>query len=135
MVKNILIVIFWTCITNDKDTAIEININFSADSFILPSTPNVNFNLYLPIEEMTLEKEPLLNYGLDLKSYLDENIDKSSELIRTIFPNESHLFYTVAISNDRANGPFRAGFELENEDLIYKINGYEKNCGKITKQK
>ena len=124
-------VVFWTCITNETDTDLEVKIDFSADSFRIPSSPNVNFNLYLPMEEMTLEKEPLLNYGLNLKSFLDENIDKSSELIKKISPNDSHLFYTVAISNYGVNGPLRAGFELENKDLIYKINGYEINCGKI----
>lgn len=61
---------------------------------------------------MTLEKEPLPNYGLDLKSFLDENIDKSSELTLSISPNDSYLFYSVAISNQGINGTVRAGFEL-----------------------
>ena len=132
--KKYTFVVFWTCITNETDTDLEVKINFSTDSFIIPSSPNVNFNLYIPTEEMTLKKEPLLNYGLDFKSFLDENIDKPSELIKKISPNNSHLFYTIAISNDSVNGPIRAGFELENTDLIYKINGYEINCGKITEQ-
>jgi hypothetical protein len=129
--KEYVFVIFWTCITNETDTNLEVKIDFSADSFIVPSSPNVNFNLYLPLEEMTLEKETLLNYGLDLKSFLDENIDKPSELITSITPNDSHLFYMVAISNQGVNGVVRAGFELQKEELIYKINNREINCGRI----
>ena len=129
--KEYAFVVFWTCITNETNTDLEVKIDFSADSFIIPSSPNVNFNLYLPMEEMTPEKEPLLNYGLNLKSFLDENIDKPSEMIKKISPNDSHLFYSVAISNYGVNGPIRAGFELENKALIYRINGYEINCGKI----
>lgn len=125
-------VVFWTSITNQTDSDLELKIDFSADSFIIPLWPNVNFNLYLPSEEMTLEKEPLFNYGLDLKSFLDENIEKPSVIVKTISPNESFLFYTVAISDKGADGTIRAGFEIENQDLIYKINGHKINCGKIT---
>jgi len=129
--KEYAYVVFWTCITNKTNTDLEIKIDFSATPFTIPSSPNVIFNLYLPMEEMTPDKEPLQNYGLDLKSFLDENIDKPSDLIKKIPPNNSHFFYTVTISNDGVNGVMRAGFELKNKDLIYKINGYEINCGKI----
>ncbi len=133
--KEFVFVIFWTCITNETDTNLDVKIDFSADSFILPSSPNVNFNLYLPMKEMTIEKEPLPNYGLDLKSFLDENIYKPSELIKSISPNDSYLFYMVAISNQGVNGPVRAGFELQDQELIYKINGHEINCGRIVTKK
>ncbi len=133
--KSYSYLVFWTCITNETDNDLEVKIDFSADSLIIPFWPNEYFNLYLPMEEMTLEKEPLFNYGLDLKSFLDENIYKPSELIKKITPNDSHLFYTVAIFNDGVNGTLRAGFELENQDLIYKINGYGIICGKITTKK
>ena len=142
--KKYVFVVFWTCITNETDTDLELQIEFLTNSLIIPSSSNdsnnlylpleknVIFNLYLPMEKMTLEKEPLLNYGLNIKSFLDENIDKPSKLIKKISPNDSHIFYTVAISNEGVNGPIRAGFELENKDLIYKINGNEIICGKIT---
>ncbi len=129
--KEYVFVAFWTCITNETDTNLELNIDFSTDSFTVPSSPYVNFNLYLPMEEMTLEKEPLLNYGLDLKSFLDENIDKPSELLTTISPNDSYLFYVVALSNQGVNGVVRAGFELQKQDLFYKINDHEISCGRI----
>ena len=80
---------------------------------------------------MTLEKEPLPNYGLDLKLFLDKNIDKPTEFTTSISQKDSHLFYIVAISNQGINGVVRAGFELQKEKLIYKINNHEISCGQI----
>lgn len=133
--KEYISVIFWTCITNETNSDLEITINFPIESFTVTSSPDVSFNFYLPKEEMTIEKEPLFNHGLDLKSFLDKNIDKPSELLATISPKDSYLFYVVALSNRGVNGVVRAGFELENKDLIYKINGYEISCGKIITRK
>ena len=128
-------VIFWTCITNETDSNIELKIDFLPDSFTTPSSPNVNFNIYLPQEEMMFEKDSLYNYGLNLKSFLDESINKPSELNTIIKPNDLYLFYTGAISNRGVNGVVRAGFELDNQDLVYKLNGYQVNCGEIVIEK
>lgn len=133
--KEYAFVIFWTCITNETNSDLKLKIDFSQESFTVPSSPLVNFNLYLPTEEMTIEKESLPNYGLDLKSFLDENIDKPSELTLSISSNETHLFYSVAISNQGVNGPVRAGFELQKQNLIYKINNHEINSGQIITKK
>lgn len=129
--KEYVYVIFWTCITNETDSDLEITINFPIDSFTVTSSPDVNFNFYLPKEEMTIEKERLFNHGLNLKSFLDKNVDKPSELLATISPKDSYLFNVVALSNRGVNGVVRAGFELQKQDLFYKINGYEISCGKI----
>lgn len=129
--KEYVFLVFWTSITNETDSNLELEIDFSNDSFTIPTSPNVIFNLYLPNEEMTLKKEDLLNYGLDLKTFLHKNIDKPSELTKTIHPNQSCLFYTIALSNQGINGAVRAGFELNKQDLIYKINDYKVTCGKI----
>lgn len=129
--KEYVYVVFWTRISNETVSNLELEIHFPNESFTIPSSPNTVFNLHVPKKEMTNEKETLYNYGLDLKSFLDENIDKPSELVTTIHPNDSFLFYTVAISNQGINGVVRAGFELERRDLIYKINGYKINCGRI----
>ena len=80
---------------------------------------------------MSLEKETLPNYGLDINNFLEKNINKPSKLRTIIEPNNSHLFYTVVITNKGVNGTVRAGFELQREELIYKINNHEINCGKI----
>lgn len=129
--KEYVYLVFWTCIKNETDSDLALSIEFPIETFTVPSTPEVNFNLYLPIEEMTLNKEPLFNYGLDLKLFLDKYIEKSPELIKTIRPNESYSFYVVALSNKGVNGVVRTGFELQEEKLIYKINNHEINCGRI----
>ena len=133
--KEYVYVVFWTSITNERDSDLELSIDFPIESFTVPSSPNVNFNLYLPNEEMTLEKEPLFNYGLDLKSFLDENIEKPSELVKTISPNESYRFYVIALSNQGVDGVVRAGFELQKHKLIFKINNHEINSGQIKTKK
>lgn len=129
--KEYVYVIFWTCITNETATDLELTIDFQIDKFTIPSSLVTKFQLYLPKEKMTLEKEPLFNYGLDLKSFLNKNIYKPSELLTTISPNNSYHFYVVALSNQGVNGVVRAGFELQKQDLFYKINDHEISCGRI----
>ena len=129
--KEYIYLVFWTCIKNETDSDLALSIEFPIEPFTVPSSPEVNFNLYLPIEEMAQNKEPLFSYGLDLKLFLDKNIEKSPELIKTIKPNESYSFYVVALSNKGVDGVVRAGFELQKEKLIYKINNHEINCGRI----
>lgn len=127
-------VIFWTCITNETASDLAVKINFPNTLSKLPFSPTTIFNLYLPEEEMTLEKEPLFDYGLDIKSFLDENIAHASQLTKSIPPNASYLFYAVAIAKS-GSGPIRAGFELEGRKLVYRINDYRLNCGSMQPDK
>ena len=129
--NDYVFLVFWTSITNETETDIEIKVNLLPESFEIPSSPNIEFNLYMPKEEMTVEQVNLQNYGLDLKSFLDENIDTTSKLIARISPKTSHLLYMVAVSNQGVNGIVRAGFELEGQDLIYQINGHKIYCGEV----
>ena len=129
--KESVYVVFWTCITNETDSDIEITINFPIDPFMIQSSPEINFNFYLPKEEMTHEKAGMFSYGLDLKSFLDKNIDEPSELLVTISPKDTHSFYVVALSNRGVNGVVRAGFELQKQKLIYKINNHEIISGQV----
>ena len=80
---------------------------------------------------MAIEKAGMYSYGLDLKSFLDKNFDQPSELQITISPKDSHSFYVAALSNRGVNGVIRAGFELQKQELIYKINNYEIECGRV----
>lgn len=132
--KNYVFVVFWSCITNETDTEIELKVNLSPESFVIPSSPNVEFNLYLPEENMLIENESLPNYGLDVKSYLDKKIGDSSNLITSISPKTSHLLYMVAVSNQGVNGTIRAGFELEGQKLFYHINGHKVYCGEVVEK-
>jgi hypothetical protein len=133
--KEYVYVVLWTSITNERDSDLEFSIDFPLKSITPPSSPNVNFNLYVPIAEMTFENEPLFNYGLDLKSFLDQNIEKPSGLVKTINPNESYLFYVIVLSNQGVDGAMRAGFELQKQKLIYKINNHEIESGQIKTKK
>ncbi len=133
--KKYVYAVFWTCITNESDSDLEININFPINPIMVQSSPDINFNFYLPKEEMSIEKAGLFGYGLDLKSFLDKNIDQPSELLVTISPKDSHSFYVVALSNRGVNGVVRAGFELQKLTLIYKINNHEIISGQIITKK
>ncbi|RMB56314.1 hypothetical protein EAX61_14595 [Dokdonia sinensis] len=129
--KEFIYVTFWTCISNDTASTMELEIDFPADSFTLPSSPGTNFNVSIPNDEMKLEKESLPNYGLDITAFLEEKINKKSNLRATIVPFSSHLFYTVVISDRGVNGPLRAGYELKDGKIIYKINDFDLQCGRI----
>ena len=131
--KEYAYVIFWTCITNESESNLTLDIQFSNDLSTLPFEPKTIFSLYLPDEKMSFEKEPLFDYGLDIKSFLDEKIDQPTQLRKSIPSGESYLFYSVAISKP-VSGGVRAGFELEGREVIYKINDYQVRCGSITKE-
>jgi hypothetical protein len=73
-------VVFWSCITNNSVSDIELNVNISANSFSIPSSPTLDFKLFLPNEEMTLDKDGLQNYGLDLSEFLNSNINSPSNI-------------------------------------------------------
>ena len=64
--KAYVYVIFWTRVTNETDADLELSVDFPIDSFTVPSSPDIYFHLYLPKEEMTLDKESLFNYLNDL---------------------------------------------------------------------
>ncbi len=129
--KEYVFVVFWSRITNKSISDLEVEVNLSPASFTVPTSTDVNFSLYLPSEEMTLEKDPLKNYGLDIKAFLEENIGKPSKLNKTISPNDSQLLYMVAVSDKGVEGVVRAGFELSGQKLVYKINGHKIECGRI----
>ncbi|AZQ44491.1 hypothetical protein [Nonlabens ponticola] len=129
--KEYVYVIFWTSITNSSDASMQLNLAFSANSFTIPSSGDINFNVYLPDTEMKPEKAALPNYGLDIISYLNKNLDSKTKLGATITPHSSYSFYTVAIANQGVEGTMRAGFELQNEELIYGLNNHKISSGTI----
>lgn len=124
--------IFWTRLKNETAVPLELTINFPADSFQLPFSVDNSVKLLLPPNIMSLEKEPLFNYGLtNLDHFLDNNHNKKSNLKRIINPDESYLFYVTTLYNNGINGNVRAGFILKNNQLFYKISGMEIPCGSI----
>jgi hypothetical protein len=110
----------------------------------VPSLPGKYFKILLPPDTMTLDKEPLRDYGIkDLKSFLDNNIHQPSSLKRTINPKESGGFYVAILFDEGVVGPFRTGLSIKGQNLVYKVTRYagkqgvllvdekEINCGSI----
>jgi hypothetical protein len=114
--------VFWTRIINETNNPLELNINIPADSFAIFTPPGSYLRLLLPSETMSFDKLSKFNYGLtDLKSYLDENLDKSSFSRKTINPDEEHIFYIAALSY-KAGGTPRAELILKEQGLYYKMS-------------
>jgi hypothetical protein len=135
------VVVFWTRITNETDNPLKLEIDFSGDSYEFPSTVGSSvgsyFKILLPSDTMTRDKESLFNYGVpDLKSFLDNSVDKPSSLKRTIDPKNSSAFYVVRLSLPAqlpgdGNGTTRAELSLKGQNLFYTLNGKEIHCGSI----
>ena len=136
-------VLFWTRITNETENPLELNINFPVE-YEVPSLPGKYFKILLPPDTMSLDREPLPDYGIaDLKSFLDNNIHKPSSLKRTIKPKESGGFYVAILFDEGVIGPFRTGLSIKGQNLVYKVTRYagkqgvlfvdekEINCGSI----
>ena len=136
-------VLFWTRITNEAESPLELNIDFPVE-YEVPSLPGKYFKILLPSDTMTLDKEPLPDYGItDLKSFLDSNIHKPSSLKRTINPKESGGLYVAILFDEGVSGPFRTGLSIKGQNLVYKVTRYtgkqgvqfvdekEINCGSI----
>ena len=135
---------FWTRIINETDNPLELKINFPVDSYELPSLPGKYFKILVLPDTMTVDKEPLYNYGLtDLKSFLDNSIHKPSSLKRTINPKESSVFYVVILFDKGVAGPIRTGLSIKGQNLFYRISRLDStpahslmdekeiNCGSI----
>ena len=134
--KTYIYAVFWTRIVNETDNPCELTIDFPAESRELPSAPGVYYRLFFPPDTMTIDKEPLYDYGLTrLKSLLDNGLSKPSSLKRTINPKESSAFYVVTLSNKGVGGTLRTGVTIKDQNILYRINKTEIHCGKINLKK
>lgn len=130
--ENFVYAVFWTRITNETNTPIELKIDYPEDGFHLPNSIDNSVKLLLPTNRMTLEKVPLFNYGFtDIEVYLNKNYNKESSLSKTIPAKQSYLFYVTALYDKGVEGIIRAGFIMKNNQLFYKISGLEIPCGRI----
>ena len=117
--------LFWTRIINETENPLELNIDFPVNSFEPPWLPGKYYQVLVPPDTKTIDKEPLYDYGLTgLKSFLDNSIHKPSSLKRIINPKESSGFYVVILSrvNEGAPGALRTGLSLKGQDLIYRVS-------------
>ncbi len=125
--------IFWTGIINETDNHLELKIDFPVDSYEVPWLPCKYYKVLVPPDTMTIDKEPLYDYGLTgLKSFLDNSIHKPSSLKRTINPKESSGFYVVILSLRTEGAPggiLRTGLSLKGQNLFYRISLYASTAG------
>lgn len=137
-------ILFWTRIINETENPLELKIDFPVDSYQVPTLPGKYFKILIPSDTMTLDKEPLQDYGMnDLNFFLDSSIHKPSSLKRTINPKESSGFYVVILFDNGVAGPTRTGLSIKGQHLFYKVARYtgkqggslvdekEINCGSI----
>jgi len=124
-------VLFWTRITNETENPLELNIDFPVE-YEVPSLPGRYFKILLPSDTMTLDKEPLPDYGItDLKSFLDNSMHMPSSLKRTINPKESSGFYAAILFDSGVVGPFRTGLSIKGQNLFYKVTRYAGKQGAL----
>ena len=134
--KDFRYVIFWTRVINETAYPLELTINFPADSFAIPSAPDNYFKLLIPLDTMTLDKEPLFDYGLiGLKSFLDTSLNKPTMLQRTINPKDACLFYVIDLHHRGVKGVVRAAFSLKEQYFFYRVNDKEIPCGQLVYKK
>ena len=141
--KKYIYAVFFTRITNETADPFELKIDFPVDSFEFPLSSGKYMKLLIPSDTVTPDKEPLYDYGLATRSFLDTGINKSYSLKRTIDPKGSTAFYVLTFSNQGSGGILRTGLSLKGQDLFYRISCYssthdlslmdekEINCGSI----
>lgn len=116
--------VFFTRISNETGKPIEMKIDFSAHPINIPNSPNTYVKLFLPQDEMTLEKQDLFSYGItELKSQ-----DESTSFQKKVGHNEACLFYVVALfyqthasAQHEDKGGNRGEFFLEGKNLYYSM--------------
>jgi hypothetical protein len=120
---------WWTQITNETVDPIELKIDFPIDSFEFPSSSGRYIKLLIPSDTMTVDKTSLFDYGLNVKSFLDNHRFEASSLKRTINPKDSTAFHIVFLSKWKpiagGSGGLRTGLTLKGQNLIYKISAYK----------
>lgn len=129
--KAYIFAVFWTQISNETDSPFELTLDFPADSFELPSSPDNYFKLFLPDEKMTIDRASLYNYGLaDLDAVLDYKLQNSTSIQRTINSKETSLFYVITLFKKGVKGTIRTSLSLKDNKLYYRINDKEIQSGK-----
>jgi len=114
-------VVFWTRMSNQSATPIELKLKFPDVTFFKPPASYVK--IVLPKESMNIEKEQLFDYGLtNLQSLLNDESNQLSILKKKIGPKEDYFFYVTVFIHIDGSGSARAKFELKDKELFYKIS-------------
>ena len=114
-------VVFWTRMSNQFATPIELKVKFPEVTFF--KSPDSYIKIVLPKESMNIEKEQLFDYGLtNLQSILNDESNQLGILQKKIGPKEDYLFYVTVFIHIEGSGSARAKFELNDKELFYKIS-------------
>jgi hypothetical protein len=114
-------VVFWTRMSNQSATPIELKVKFPEVTFFKSSDSYIK--IVLPKESMNIEKEQLFDYGLtNLQSILNDESNQLVILQKKIGPKEDYLFYVTVFIHIEGSGSARAKFELNDKELFYKIS-------------
>jgi hypothetical protein len=148
--KSFVYTIYWTRLSNESASPLEVNINFPADPVLLTASSDIYFKLVLPPNKVEQaqkslinydmpghktdlsEKDPVFNYGLtDLKAALDKGLHKPSSFLRIIPPNDTVSFYVITLFNKGVKAVVGTGLILEGKELFYTVNGKKIEVGEI----
>ncbi|MEM6800567.1 MAG: hypothetical protein AAF696_04135 [Bacteroidota bacterium] len=117
--------VFFTRVVNESEKSLELSVNFPADSFAIPNSPDTYMKIFLPPDTMALEKKVLLSYGFGEL----ESLDQPSSFKRCVNPKEDYLFYAVAFfyqtkaeAWEQERGGNRAEFVLKGQELFFKMS-------------
>jgi hypothetical protein len=114
-------VVFWTRMSNQSATTIELKVKFPEVTFF--KSPDSYIKIVLPKETMKIEKEQLFDYGLtNLQSILNDESNQLGILQKKIGSKEDYLFYVTVFIHIEGGGSARAKFELNDKELLYKIS-------------
>ena len=114
-------VVFWTRMSNQSATTIELKVKFPEVTFF--KSPDSYIKIVLPKETMKIEKEQLFDYGLtNFQSLLNDESNQLGILQKKIGPKEDYLFYVTVFIHIEGGGSARAKFELTDKELLYKIS-------------
>jgi hypothetical protein len=112
---------FWTRMSNQSATPIELKVKFPEVTFF--KSPDSYIKIVLPKETMKIEKEQLFDYGLtNFQSLLNDETNQLGILQKKIGPKEDYLFYVTVFIHIEGGGAARAKFELNDKELLYKIS-------------
>ena len=114
-------VVFWTRMSNQSATPIELKIKFPEVTFF--KSPDSYIKIVLPKESMNIEKEQLFDYGLtNFQSLLNDESNQLGILQKKIGPKEDYSIYVTVFIHIEGGGSARAKFELNDKELLYKIS-------------
>lgn len=134
--KRYFKVTLWTRVINETDSPLELKIDFPVDLYKVAGWLGKYYKVLVPPDTMTIDKEPLYNYGLTDNSILEQ----PTYLRRTVNPKESTGFFVVILIADGGGGALRTGLSIKGRNLYYRISRHYKgalvdereiNCGSI----